>query len=120
MLIIFYTIGDPEEPATGTANSLVHVPTEIAGSLLSEGSTEMMANSVLFSEVPTGMADSVFSEAPTETAKLQLSEVPTGMVDPLSSEGHTGMADSQVLLVRVYMYMFSVAQLDTRRNPKFA
>ena len=115
----FYTIDDPESPATGMADpdpmlSVEDVPIQMAGSLVSEGSTEMTADPLLFSV----NSDSVFSEGPTDTAKLQLSEVPTGVGDPLSSGVHTRMSDSQSSPVRVYMYMFSVTHLDARRNPK--
>ena len=74
--------------------------TEMADSLLSDSHTGM-ADSEVFSEVPTGTADSLLSEGSTEMMadSVLLSEVPTGM------------ADSQVS--QVCVYMFSVTQWVT-------
>ena len=103
----FYTVGDSEEPATGSVLSEGGIPIAVAGSLVSEGPTEMMADEVLFSEVhahvPAGTADSLFSDDHAETADSRFSDLPTGMSDSL--------------VPRVGVYMFSVAQLDACRNP---
>ena len=84
ILTNFYTVGDPEEPATGTADSVLSeggIPIAVAGSLVSEGPTEMMADEMLFPGVPTGISDTLFSDSHIETADSWSSDVSTGKSD---------------------------------------
>ena len=81
----FHTVG---EQATGMADSLLSeggIPIAVAGSLVSEGPTEMMADEVLFSGVPTGMSDTLFSDGHTDVTDSPLADVPSGRSDSLVS-----------------------------------